>query len=54
MGLNDMIFGGLVLYITVLPTVAYHKVTNGMGCQICNKNLVVFQFFNYLFGGAIF
>ena len=33
--------------ITVLPTVADHKVTNGMGRQIYNKNLVVKQFFNF-------
>ena len=26
---------------TVVPTVADHKVTNGMVCQICNKDLVV-------------
>ena len=34
----------LIVYyflITVVPNVADHKVTNGMVCQICNKNLVV-------------
>ena len=29
------------LFTTVLPTVADHNATNGMVCQIRNKNLVV-------------
>ena len=37
----------MYVFITVLPTVADHKVTHGMGCQIWKENLVVKWFFNF-------
>ena len=40
-------FSVLSMELTVLPTVADHKVTNGMGCQIWKENLVVKWFFNF-------